>query len=292
MSSQVNEIYTQTNEIYTQTSDICTQASEIDNKPKIKAINLSKRLIRLVAQTNARYGMIKEGDKVLVGLSGGKDSLTLTHLLARMQRVAPFKFELKAVSLSYGMGEDFAYLKEHCKEYGIDYEVIDSNIFEISEEKIRKNSSFCSFFSRMRRGYLYTYAIENGFNKLALGHHLDDAVESFFMNFTYNGALRTLAPMYTSKRGITIIRPLIFARERQLRENIIQNELKAIGDEACPAMRFDVKMPHARYESKMLLASLEQSNPKLFTSLLKAFENIHLDTFFASTKTINEDEEL
>lgn len=134
----------------------------------------------------------------------------------------------------------------------------------------------------MRRGYLYTYALEHGFNKLAIAHHLDDAVESFFMNFTYNGALRTLAPKYVAANGIEVIRPFIFVRERQLRENAVRNGLTVIGDEACPAMRFDIKMPHARAETKELLANLEKQNPKLFVSLKAAFENIHSDTFFTA----------
>ncbi|CAD7287583.1 tRNA-cytidine(32) 2-sulfurtransferase [Campylobacter majalis] len=244
-------------------------------------INLSKKLLSIVGRTNARYKMVQGGDKILLGLSGGKDSLALAFVLKHMQNVTPEKFEFKAVTLSYGMGEDYAYLTKFCNEHGIEHEVIDSSIFEISKDKIRKNSSFCSFFSRMRRGYLYTYALNNGYNKLAIAHHLDDAAESFFMNFTYNGALRTLAPKYTAKNGIEVIRPFIFVRERALRENAVRNELFVIGDEACPAMRFDVKMPHARHETKQLLAQLESQNPKLFTSLRAAFENIHLDTFFA-----------
>ncbi|MGP1485264.1 MAG: tRNA 2-thiocytidine biosynthesis TtcA family protein [Campylobacter sp.] len=251
-------------------------------------IELSKRLLRQVGQTNAKYKMIQGGDRVLLGLSGGKDSLALAHVLKHIQNVAPYKFEFKAVTLSYGMGENYAYLTRHCNDHDIEHEVIDSSIFEISKDKIRKNSSFCSFFSRMRRGYLYTYALEYKFNKLAIAHHLDDAVESFFMNFTYNGALRTLAPKYTAKNGLEIIRPFIFVRERQLRENAIRNNLVVIGDEACPAMRFDVKMPHARYETKQLLANLEKENPKLFTSLKAAFENIHTDTFFSHNPTAYE----
>ena len=180
-------------------------------------INLSKKLIRQVAQANAKFGLIKDGDRVLLGLSGGKDSLALAHLLNRMQAHAPFKFELEAVTLSYGMGEDYSHLHAHCEEHGIKHSVLDSNIYEVSGDTIRENSSFCSYFSRMRRGALYTYALEKGFNKLAIAHHLDDAAESFFMNFIHNGALRTLAPIYQSKRGITVIRPLIFARERLLR---------------------------------------------------------------------------
>lgn len=243
-------------------------------------IEISKKLLRIVGQTNAKYKMFEENDRILLGLSGGKDSLNLAHILKHFQSVSPQNWDFKAVTLSYGMGENFDYLKTHCKEHDIDYEVIDSEIFELSKDKIRLNSSFCSFFSRMRRGYLYSYALKNGYNKLAIAHHLDDAVESFFMNFTYNGALRTLAPKYRAQNGIVVIRPLIFAREKQLRDSAMRNGLQTVGDEACPAMRFDVKMPHARFETKQLLAKLESENPKLFISLKAAFENLHSDTFF------------
>ena len=243
-------------------------------------IEISKKLLRIVGQTNAKYKMFEENDRILLGLSGGKDSLNLAHILKHFQSVSPQNWNFKAVTLGYGMGENFDYLKTHCKEHDIDYEVIDSEIFELSKDKIRRNSSFCSFFSRMRRGYLYSYALKNGYNKLAIAHHLDDAAESFFMNFTYNGALRTLAPKYRAQNGIVVIRPLIFAREKQLRDSAIRNGLQTIGDEACPAMRFDVKMPHARFETKQLLANLESENPKLFISLKAAFENLHSDTFF------------
>ncbi|MCR4941850.1 MAG: tRNA 2-thiocytidine biosynthesis TtcA family protein [Campylobacter sp.] len=245
---------------------------------------ISKKLLSIVGKTNAKYKMIQGGDNVLLGLSGGKDSLALAHILKHMQSVTPEKFNFKAVTLSYGMGEDYSYLNEHCKEHGIEHEVIDSTIFDFAKDKIRQNSSFCSFFSRLRRGYLYSYALKHGYNKLAIAHHLDDAVESFFMNFTYNGALRTLAPKYTAKNGIIVIRPLIFVRERALVQNAIRNELKVVGDEMCPAMRMDIKMPHARFETKKLLSELEKANPKLFISLKAAFENIHNDTFFTSNK--------
>ena len=243
-------------------------------------IEISKKLLRIVGQTNAKYKMFEENDRILLGLSGGKDSLNLAHILKHFQSVSPQNWDFKAVTLGYGMGENFDYLKTHCKEHNIDYEVIDSEIFELSKDKIRRNSSFCSFFSRMRRGYLYSYALKNGYNKLAIAHHLDDAAESFFMNFTYNGALRTLAPKYRAQNGIVVIRPLIFAREKQLRDSAMRNGLQTVGDEACPAMRFDVKMPHARFETKQLLAKLESENPKLFISLKAAFENLHSDTFF------------
>jgi tRNA 2-thiocytidine biosynthesis protein TtcA len=197
-----------------------------------------------------------------------------------MQSVAPFEFELKAVTITYGMGEEVQFLVNHCKEHKIDHEVINTEIFDISKEKIRENSSFCSFVSRMRRGYLYTHAIENGFNKLALGHHLDDAMESFFMNMFYNGSMRSMPPVYKAKNGLMVIRPLIFCRERQLRAFANDNETRVIGDEACPAMRVDVKMPHARASTKDFLKKLEEDNPQIFTTMKAAFNNIHTNTFF------------
>jgi len=243
-------------------------------------IELSKKISSLVGRTNAEYSLVKEGDKVLVGFSGGKDSLTLLHSLNHLKRVAPYNFEFKAVTVTYGMGEQVQFLADHCKEHGIEHEIIDTQIFELAGEKIRKNSSFCSFFSRMRRGYLYTAALEQGYNKLALGHHLDDAMESFFMNFFYNGTMRTMPPAYKAENGLEVIRPLIFCRERQLRAFAHRNEINVIGDEACPGMRFDVKMPHARQSTKELLAKLEEENPQIFVSMKAAFKNIQLSTFF------------
>ena len=108
-------------------------------------IELSKKLIRQVGQTNAKYKMFEKDDKILLGLSGGKDSLSLAHILKHFQNVTPDKFEFQAVTLSYGMGEDYEYLTKHCQEHGIKHSVIDSSIFEVSKDKIRKNSSCCSF---------------------------------------------------------------------------------------------------------------------------------------------------
>ncbi len=243
-------------------------------------ISLSKKISSVVGRTNANYDLIKEGDRILVGFSGGKDSTTLIHALNRLKRVTPFNFEFKAVTVTYGMGEQVEFLSKHCAEHGIEHEIIDTQIYELAGEKIRKNSSFCSFFSRMRRGFLYSAALEQGYNKLALGHHLDDAIESFFMNFLYNGAMRSMPPKYTAENGLEVIRPLIFCRERQLRAFSDANEISVIGDEACPAMRFDIKMPHARENTKKLLAKMEEENPQMFVSMKTAFTNLQTSTFF------------
>jgi len=237
-----------------------------------------------LGKTNAEFELVEEGDKILVGLSGGKDSLTLIHALKEQQRRAPFKFEFVAVTISYGMGENYDALVEHCKKYDIPHVVKVTNVFELAKEKIRKNSSSCSFFSRMRRGYLYSSAEELGCNKVALGHHMDDAAESFFMNFIYNGQMRSLAPKYRAGNGLVVIRPLIQMRERQLSAFVMDNELHAIGDELCPSMHFEEKMPHARASTKVMLSKMEKEFPSLFTSMNSAFKNISAESFFEKEK--------
>lgn len=241
--------------------------------------NISKKLLKAVGRTNGKYNLIQEGDKILLGLSGGKDSLVLSHILKHISSVAPFNFEFKAVCVSYGMNEELSSLKNHCKEYGIPFEIYETEAFELAKEKIRKNSSFCSFFSRMRRGALYSAALKGGYNKVALAHHFDDAAESFFMNFMYNGALRSLPPKYKASNGLEVIRPLILVRERQLIDAAKLNEFPLVTDEACPAFRFDVKMPYARAKTKKMLKEMEENNHQLFTSLKAAFSHIHNDSF-------------
>lgn len=244
-------------------------------------VEISKKLLRIVGQTNARYAMFEEGDRIMLGLSGGKDSMVLAHTLKHFNSVSPLKWEFECVSVSYGIDENFSEVTRNLEDHGIKHTIINTKIFEIGKDKIRQNSTFCSFCSRLRRGHLYTYALENGFNKVAIAHHFDDAAESFFMNFSNNGALRTLAPRYTAQNGLVIIRPLILARERQIRDCAIRNELPLMNEEeVCPAKQYGGKEPVARASTKELLAKFEEENPKFFKSLMASFENIHLDTFF------------
>ena len=250
------------------------------NNTSDKNVVMSKKLLKLIGKTNAQFRLIKEGDKVLVGLSGGKDSLALVHSLKHMQRHAPFDFEFEACTVKYGMpDEHYTYLEAHCKEHGIKHTVFDTNIFEVSQNTIRENSSYCSYFSRMRRGALYTFAEQGGFNKVALGHHFDDMVESFFMNMFYNGTMRALAPIYKAQRGFHLIRPLIQVRETQLRAFADENGLQTVGDEACPAMLKDVKMPYARAQTKEWLSGMEKESKDIFKKIQASFRHIHDETF-------------
>ena len=241
---------------------------------------ITKKLLRVFGKTNVNFRLIGEGDRVLVGLSGGKDSLALVHLLKNMQQHAPFDFTFQACTIAYGMpDENYSILEEHCAKYDIPHETYHTNIYKISQDAIRENSSYCSYFSRMRRGALYSYAQEHGFDKIALGHHLDDAVESFFMNMFYNGTMRSMAPIYKAERGFHVIRPLIEARETQLRAFAEENGFATLGDEACPAMRKNVKVPHARAKTKKWLAQLEEGDEEIFKRIKAAFKHIDDDTF-------------
>lgn len=243
-------------------------------------MTISKKILRSVGQGNAKYKFFEEGDNILLGLSGGKDSMVLFHILAHFSSVSPIRWKFTPATVTYGMNEDLEELKEYINSFGYELKVISSDIYKLGLEKLRKNSSFCSFCSRLRRGHIYTYALNNGFNKIALAHHLDDAAQSFFMNFNYNGVLRTLPPKYRADNGLEIIRPLILLRERQLIDCVKNNNILVLDDDNCPAKHYEDKKPVARSKMKELLKELEMDNPKLFISLKSAFERIHKDSFF------------
>ncbi|PAF48028.1 tRNA 2-thiocytidine(32) synthetase TtcA [Helicobacter sp. 12S02634-8] len=247
---------------------------------KPKKYEISKKILNIVGRTNAEYGLIQEGDKVLLGLSGGKDSILLACVLERMYRHAPFHFEFKAVTIHYGLGENFEWLSELCTLQGIPHEICYTSIADTIKEKRREGSSYCSFCSRMRRGSLYSKALEMGYNKVAIAHHLDDAAESFFMNLTYNGALRSMPPIYRAENGIEVIRPLIHIRERQSIDFVTSQNILTAPDCNCPAKQPDSdKPPIARGATKNLLTQMEATNPEFFKSLKNAFCNLHAQTF-------------
>ncbi len=244
-------------------------------------IEISKKILRITGSTNAECGLIKEGEKILLGLSGEKDSILLATLLARLKKYAPFDFEFKALTVDYGRGGEYGYIFEYCEKLGIPYELYRTDIYKILEENRREGTVYCSFCSRMRRGALYSKALEGGFNKIALAHHLDDAAESFMMNLTYNGALRSMPPIYKAENGLYVIRPLIFVRERQIIDFIAKNNIYIAPDCNCPIMwQSDDKRPFAREKTKQMLKEMEMNNPDFFTSLKVALGNVHLNSLF------------
>lgn len=163
------------------------------------------------------FSMIKEGDRVCVGLSGGKDSLVLLKALATYRIFSPKKFTLGAITIDNGIGNpDFSHLEKFCKDLDVEYHVEHTEIGDIIFN-VRKESNPCSLCAKMRRGALNTTLLERGYNVLALGHHADDLIETFMLSFLYEGRLSTLAPIsYMDRSGVTLIRPLIYTKEKDI----------------------------------------------------------------------------
>lgn len=215
-----------------------------------------RRILSRVRAAVSDYGMIKDGDKIAVGVSGGKDSLMLLKVLCELKRFNSEKFELVAITLDMrfnGKDGDFSGIKKMCDEYGVEYVVKPTDLYEIIFN-IRKEASPCSLCSRMRRGILHDTAKELGCNKIALGHHLDDAAETFMMNLLIESRIGCFAPVtYLSRKDITMIRPLVYVREREIEQSLERVELPIIKS-ACPANEHT-----KREDAKLLLRELSKT---------------------------------
>ncbi len=175
-----------------------------------------QKMLSVMRKGVEKYKMIKDGDKIAVGISGGKDSLALLKTLAEFRRFSPYKFELIAITIDLNFKNnpaDFSPIKAMCDELGVEYIVEKTDIGEIVFD-VRKETNPCSLCSKMRKGALYDVAVKNGCNKVAIGHHADDLIDTFILSLMYEGRLSTFAPKsYLSKTNLTLIRPLIMLEE-------------------------------------------------------------------------------
>lgn len=227
----------------------------------------SKTLLRYVGRAIVDYAMICDQDRILLGLSGGKDSLSLLHILAHLQHYAPIRFELAALTIDPQIpGFAPSSLKAYLAELNIPYFYESQAIMEQAQQHMHRDS-FCAYCARMKRGIMYRIAREQGYNVLALAQHLDDLAESFFMSALYEGRLHTMKANYTNEAGdIRIIRPLVYVRERQTDDFAHKNQLPVIMDN-CPAC---FTKPTRREHIKQLLAAEEVSYPHVFKTLLNS----------------------
>lgn len=228
-----------------------------------------KPLLRAAGKAIADYAMIRPGDRILLGLSGGKDSLSLLHVLLHLRDKAPVRFDLGVATVDPCIeGFDPSFLKDHVPGLNVPYFYRRQDIVGRALKTMR-GDSFCAYCSRMRRGILYATAREHGYNVLALAHHLDDLAESFLMSAFYGGTLRTMKAHYVNDAGdLRIIRPFVYARERQTADFARRAGLPAIMDN-CPAC---FRMPTQRMQMKVLLAEQEKTHKKLFSNLLTAMK--------------------
>lgn len=228
-----------------------------------------QKLLSLVRAATEKYNMIENGDKIAVCVSGGKDSVALLKCLAEMRRFYPKKFELCAVTLDpcfFGENGDYSQIEDLCQMYGIPYTVKRTDLYNVIFET-RKEKNPCSLCARMRRGLLHDTAKELGCNKIALGHHLDDAAETFLMNLFSGGRAECFSPVsYLSRKDLYMIRPLVFAYESDI-ERVVRREKLPVVKSRCPAD----ENTH-RENMKALLSDLEKTYPALRQKIINAMQ--------------------
>ena len=233
-----------------------------------------KRVLSFVRRAVDDYEMISEGDRIAVGVSAGKDSLTLLCALAELRRFYPQKFELCAITVDMGFdGTDFSEISRLCEELGVEYHIIPTQISKIIFD-VRQEKNPCSLCAKMRRGALNTAAKELGCNKVALGHHFDDVVETFMLNLFFEGRIGCFQPVtYLSRVDVTVIRPMIYMPEKDVRYFASKAELPVVVS-ACPADKNT-----EREDMKQLLASLERENKGLRYRIFGAIQRGEVDGF-------------
>ncbi len=240
----------------------------------MKAFPSIQRILSYMRRAVDDYTMIRENERIAVGVSGGKDSLTLLCALSELSRFYPVPFSLCAITVDMGFpGNDFSAIEAFCQELSIEYRAVKTDIADIIFN-VRKESNPCSLCARMRRGVLHGAAKEMGCTAVALGHHFDDAVETFMLNLFFEGRLGCFSPVtYLSNRDITLIRPLIYAKEKDIEYFANHTDLP-IAKNLCPEDKAT-----ERESMKLLLRDLERKNPGLRHRIFHAFTEGKIDGF-------------
>ena len=230
-----------------------------------------QQLLGRVRRCIEDYRMIEAGDRIAVGISGGKDSLVTLLALSRLRRFLPTPFTLEAITLEMGMPEmDFAPVAQMCEELEVPYTRISVPVYEILFEE-RREKNPCSLCAKLRRGSLNTALTERGISKIALGHHYDDAVETLMMNLLFEGRIGCFQPVtFLDRTGVTQIRPLLYCREDEVRRIALRENLPVVHN-TCP-----IDGHSRRQEVKELLASMEKTYPDLKQKIFGAMQRYPL----------------
>lgn len=245
-----------------------------------------KNLTRLVGRAIGDFGLIEEGDRVLVALSGGKDSWSLLYALKALQRKAPVNFEIAAATVHPGPeGFDCTAPARRLEEDGIAHAIIPGNIVEVVNDNLSEGTNPCSFCSRLRRGMLYTFAAREGWDKIALGHHRDDFVETLLLNLFFNGTMKGMSPYLTADDGVNkIIRPLVYVPEALTRECAKELDVPILG---C-FCSYQGMSGSRRQWVKELLDRIEEEVPHARANLLASMGRIRVRHLLPSRSTTQE----
>jgi tRNA 2-thiocytidine biosynthesis protein TtcA len=232
---------------------------------------IEKKLLHYVGKAIADFNMIQTGDRVMVCLSGGKDSFTMLRILSLLQRRARAKFELFVFTLDQSQpGWDDRALRQWLDATKIPYEILTQDTYSIVKEKIPVGNTYCSLCSRLRRGIIYTYAEKHGFTKIALGHHRDDMIRTLLMSILYNGEIKSMPPKLLSdnKRHI-VIRPLVYCQEKDIIKYAKEQLFPIIPCTLCGSQDNLV-----RQKVMVLIDQLALENPKIPSNMLHALQSV------------------
>lgn len=246
---------------------------KLDVKPQTEKNieRIEKKLIHYVGKAIADYKLIEHGDRVMVCLSGGKDSFTMLTILRKLQQRAKIDFELFAFTLDQAQpGWDDSHLRAYLEQRDIKYEILTRDTYSIVKEKLPEGKTYCSLCSRLRRGIIYSYAVEHGYNKIALGHHRDDLITTLLMSILYNGQIKSMPPKLLSddKRNI-VIRPLAYCQEADIIKYAMAQKYPIIPCGLCGSQENLV-----RVRVKKLIKELAIENPKIPSNILNAIANV------------------
>lgn len=238
----------------------------------MKTSKVEQKLLHYMGKALHDYRMIDKGDRVMVCLSGGKDSFTLLTLLNKLRIESNYRFELFSYTLDQSQpGWNDGALKEWLGVRNIPYEVETRDTYSVVKEKVPEGKTYCSLCSRLRRGNIYRYAEDNAFNKVALGHHRDDLIQTLLMSILYSGQIRSMPPkLLTQSQKQIVIRPLAFCQEKDIEQYAKEQQFPIIPCNLCGSQE-NLK----RQKVKALIAELAADNPKVPSNMLHALQSVN-----------------
>lgn len=232
---------------------------------------VEKKLLHYMGKAIADYNMIQKGDRVMVCLSGGKDSYTLLRLLHQLKMRSNRRFDVFSYTLDQSQpGWDDSHMRQWLDDHGYDYEIEKRDTYSVVIDKVPEDKTYCSLCSRLRRGNIYRYAEEHGINKIALGHHRDDLIESLLMSVMYSGIVRSMPPkLLTDGKKHIVIRPMVYCQEKDIAAYAKEQEFPIIPCNLCGSQK-----NMTRKRVKQLIADLAETNEKIPSNILGALGNL------------------